>query len=399
MRAVVDVFPEPVGPTKRHGFPGLNPKAHILKDRLVREVAERDIPELNRAVDLLQFYRVVPVLYVHRHVEHLEDSLARCHCPLHGGVVHGQRADRIEEPLHIEHERHHDTDLEGVVEDKTPADDHHDGHGRSGECVDHRQEGLSVEGCAVLALERFRRLLIEHVEVDALADHALHDLDAIDVLVQSAVDLRSQFSRSQERALGPRQPDHAHEEQGGHDDQRETAQHRIEVQEQANDPEQDDHVSDSEDRGLKELLERCHVTLQARHQPPDLRLVHEGHGYPLQVQVHCPAHVEQNTHGQADNDDLLQEVTDVVEHHRAEQGGHYDAQQLPVSGALQAPVNRKFDEQRKREGRRAEHKDRRDGHGNQLLVWRHVRDEPQYDLTVEGLSEDLFGSLTRPRRG
>ena len=130
---------------QRHRLAGVHAEADILEHRLVAPVAEGDIAELDRAVHVgRQRHGVVLVLHVDSDVEHLGDAVAGGHGPLHDAVLHGERADRVEEALDVEEEGDHHADIERVPGDQPAADGDDDRHGRAGQRVDDRNHDLGV---------------------------------------------------------------------------------------------------------------------------------------------------------------------------------------------------------------------------------------------------------------
>ena len=68
------------------------------------------------------------------------EAIARCITE----VLHGERADRVEEALDVEEERHHHADVELAPEHQRAADDDDHGHGDAGQRVDDRHHDLRV---------------------------------------------------------------------------------------------------------------------------------------------------------------------------------------------------------------------------------------------------------------
>ena len=210
-----------------------------------------------------------------RHVQHLGQALARGHGALHHRILHGQRADGIEEALDVEQERHHHADVERAVQHHRAADHDDDRHGDAGQRVDDRHHHLRVLRGREVGEQVGVRLVVVERRVDRLPGHPLHRAHAVDGLGQRAVGDRIGLVRRHEGYPRLGQPEHADDEQHRHDRQGQQPELPVEPEHAADDAEQQHDVADREHRGLEELLHRVHVALQPRHQPADLGLVHE----------------------------------------------------------------------------------------------------------------------------
>ncbi len=303
---------------QRHRLARLDPKADVAQHRDAVDVAEGDVLELDRAVDALGIERARPVTDVDRHVQDLEDPLPRRHGPLHDAVLHGERPDRVEEALDVEQEGDHHAEVELAAQHRDAADHDHDAHGGAGQRVDDRDHDLGEPGAAQLGIQIVRDLLLEQLEVDRLAPHALHGADAMDAFRQRAVQGRAGDPRAQKGAPRARQPDDAHADQDRHDREGEEPEAPVEDQEHDRDAEQQDEVAEREHRGLEELLQGVDVALQARHQASDLGLVHERQRDPLQVGEHRAPQIDQQPLGDARDQGLLDQIGEEVEADDAE---------------------------------------------------------------------------------
>ena len=159
----------PGRPNQGHRFTGFHLEINVLQNRLVWKISERHIFELNRAVDILKHDGVWLVLDIDRNIDHLEYSFTGSHCALQNVVVHRQRADRVEEPLHEQDEGDHHTGFNRSTQHKKAAHDHNNCHCRTRESVDDRQHHHTELGSQVCSAEVFRSPDVEKVVVHVFA--------------------------------------------------------------------------------------------------------------------------------------------------------------------------------------------------------------------------------------
>ncbi len=331
------------------------------------------------------------VLDLDRHVQHLEDALARRHGALQDAVLHGQRADRIEEALDVEQEGDHHAELELAVEHGHASDHDDDAHRRAGQGVDDRHHDLRQPGALQLGFQIVVDLLLEQLEVDRLAAHALNRPDTVDALGEGAVQGRAGDPCAQEGAPRARQPDDAHGDQNRHDREREQPEPPVEHQEDDRDPHQQHEVADRKDGGLEELLQGVNVALQARHEASDLGLVHEGERDALEMGVHRTAQVDQQPLRDARDQRLLEQICEEVEGHDAEEDQHAEREQPLVVRALdQRVVDHGAQDQRDRDLARGEGEDGENGQEQLTPIRADERPEPLQDPAVEGPEDLLF---------
>ena len=130
--------------------------------------------------------------------------------------------------------------------------------------------------------------------VQPLAPHRLHGADGVNPLGQGTIDGRVGFMCLDKGVARHRQPKDAHDKQDGQDRQGDQAQTGVKIQHDGDDAEQEDNVTDRQDRGFQKFLHRPHIALQARHQTPHLGLVHERQRDALKMGEHGAADVEQH---------------------------------------------------------------------------------------------------------
>ena len=95
--------------------------------------------------------------------------------------MHGDGSDRIEEELHVEDERQHRSDFEGVAHDHGATDNDDDRHCSARKRINQRDHYQSDAGGAFGCPKLFVGLFFEEVEVDVFTAHALHYSDTVDV--------------------------------------------------------------------------------------------------------------------------------------------------------------------------------------------------------------------------
>ena len=106
----------------------------------------------------------------------------------------------------------------------------------------------------------------------------------------------------------------------------------------------------AETEALEELLEGLNVALEARHQPPDLGLVHEGQGDPLEVGVHGAAEVDQEPLGDPCHQRLLDQVGHEVGGDDQEKSGNAQREEpLAAGSADQRPIDDGAQDERDRD--------------------------------------------------
>ena len=279
-------------PHQRNRFTRVHPERDVFEHRYLRLVPERDIPKLDRAVDVFKVDCVWLVHHVRRHIEELVDSLARRHRALHDAVVHCQMPDRLEEPLHVQYESDHDADLERAVQDEIAADDHHDRHRQARQRVHGRQQRRPVAGSRRVGVQAGADLLFVLPVVQLLPCHALDHSHARQILVERCVCQRNRAPGPDEGRPRPGQPEHPHEDERRHDDQREYAQPPVQYEQHGRDAHERHDVAQRLDADLKELLQSADVALYARHHPTHFDAVRERKTDPLKMPEHVAAQVE-----------------------------------------------------------------------------------------------------------
>src|SRR5690606_8008074 len=125
------------GADQSDGFARIDLEADILEHGTIGGIAENHVAEFDRAIHVARELDGIGLVGDRSgNIEHFGDAAARGHGALHDGILHGQRADRVEEALDVEDERHDDADLEATIEHQRAAHHDDDGHGDTGEGVD-----------------------------------------------------------------------------------------------------------------------------------------------------------------------------------------------------------------------------------------------------------------------
>ena len=405
-RALVDLV-EPVsqrddrglartrGSDQGHDFARVHLEADVMQDRPGGVVAEGDVPELDRGLEVLQGDRVGLVLDGDRHVQHLEDPVTARHRPLHDGVLHRQHPDRVEEPLHIEDEGDHHADLQPPGQHGVTANNDHDGHGQAGQEIDGGRHDAAHPGRADLGPEILLRLLGVEFEIELLASGLLDRAHAVDVLGQGRIGGRRGVAGLAERGLGIGQPDRPDRHQHRQHGERQQAQPDVQAEQDDSDADQHDDVAHRAGRAFQEVLQGIHVALQPGHDPPDMGLVHERQRDVLEVGEHGAADVEDHPLRQP----LGQPFGQVEGGHigRRRQGKPHEAGLEARHVMLHHRAHRPADQQRDADLGRGR------GHGGYLgadedpPVRAHVAEETADDPCVEG-PEDVI-ALGRAQRG
>ena len=92
-------------PDQRDDLARLEHEVDVVKDRAARVVAERDAVEDDVSRARWERDRFASILDVFRLVDHLEDALTRCGCPLRLPDPHSELAQRQHEQREEEVER------------------------------------------------------------------------------------------------------------------------------------------------------------------------------------------------------------------------------------------------------------------------------------------------------
>ncbi len=375
---------------QRHRLARRHLEAHVVQHRVVLRIAEGDVAELDGAPDRRRVGGAGAVGDGERHVEHLEDALARRHRALHHAVLDGQRADRVEEPLHVEQEGDHHADREAAVEHLRAAEEHDDAHRGAGQGIDRGHHDLRVFRGLEMGLQVLARLVVVEIEIDRLAAHALDGAHGVNALGERAVGDRIGLARPAEGFPRPRQPDHADQEERRHDRQGDDTELEIERQHDDDDADQQHQVAEHGDRVLQEFLQRVHVALEAGHHAPDLRLVHEGERDMLQVGEHGVSQVEDDLLASDRDQAVLHPGRGVVHDDDGREDRDRQQQGRSAAGAEQGAVDAVAHGQRDRELRARRDEHRRDGEQHASAVRPHIVDEAAHDAAVEHPPEHLL---------
>ncbi|KAF1047543.1 MAG: hypothetical protein GAK38_01894 [Xylophilus sp.] len=373
------------------------------RDRLVRRhhevdavqhtvagpVAEVHAAQLDRRLQRRGRERAGPVLQGQRHVEHVEDALAGRHRALQHGVLHRQRADRVEEALHVEHARHHQAGAQLAGQHHPTADDDDDGQREAGEDVHRRDHDLGRDGGSHLGPEVVAHEAAIAPQVDLLPSAFLYRADAVDVLGQRGVDGGGEFARAQEAPARPRCPDRPRAHQRRQRSQRQAAQPRRDPQHRSRDARERQHVADRRDGVLDEFLQRAHVALQPRHEAPDLGAVVLGERDVLQVLEHLAPQAEDHGLREPPRQPFLQVAQAHGSRRQQREAGDHPAQRPRerAGGAVDHRAHRHRDaELRQRGGDDDRHRD-----PDLAPVRAQAGEQPAHDAGVEPCERALAG--------
>ena len=241
-------------PHQRHRFARRNRQVQPVEHGLAGVVTEGHVLKRDRAAHALGRQRPRLVDDGEGNVQHLEDPLPRGHRALHDAVLDGERTDRVEEALDVEHEGDHHAHFQRAVEHQRPSQHDDDGERRAGQGVDDRYHYLGESGRPQMGAEVFRRLVAVEHEVHALAAHALDGADGVDRLGQGAVGDGVGLARPAESDAGARQPDHADHGQRRNQHQCQQTELQMKRQHDDDDADQQQEVAQGGDRVLQELL-------------------------------------------------------------------------------------------------------------------------------------------------
>ena len=235
------------------------------------------------------------------------------------------------------------------------------------------------------------RFLLEPHEIYFFARHLLHGAHAIDVLGQRPVDDGAGRAGPDERSSRSGQPDHAHDQQDDEHRQRQQRELHVQPQQYRDDTDQQQHVAERSDQGVQKFLQCSDVALQARHQAPDLGLVHERHRQPLEVRVHGAPQVEQNAFPGLADDDLLSQAGNRIDRYNHGECQHGRDQQSDIHNARnESLVDGGSNNERNQQLARGKQHDTDDGEHEGPAIGTHESDETTDDVAVEGCAEYLL---------
>ena len=321
-----------------------------MQHRLAGVVAEGHVLQRDRAPHAPGGQRARLVDDGERDVEHLEDPLPRRHRALHDAVLDGERADRVEEALDVEHEGDHHAEFQRAVEHQRPSEHDDDRERRSGQGVDDGNHHLGVSGRTQMGAQVLRRLVAVEHEVHVFPAHSLDGADGVDRFGERPVGDGVGLAGPAEGDPRARQPDHPDHGQRRNQHQRQQPELGMERQHDDHDADQEQEIAEGRNRVLEELLKRIHVALETGHHPPDLRLVHEGQRNVLEMGEHGAAKVEDHVLADMPHQPVLHVVGAVADQdHEPERGG--GKLQLHDVAALgeDRVIDRMADDQRDRE--------------------------------------------------
>ena len=251
-----------------------------MQDPHTFDVFQRDVIELDLALDVLEFGRVGFVGDFGLRVEDFEDALRAHHGALEHVVLHDQTADGLEEALDGDGEADDERDPFSFAQaaacqtQSRPDDDGADRH-RSQDLDHGGDQGGKLAGVAggpqVPLID-----LVEAFTVLALTAEALHDAHAAEVFVERAVDGGDRFAHLEEgpsHATGPEEQEDHQDGQHGDGDDRELP---VDENERHDHDAEADHVSDGlQDAGADHLLQDLDVRGNAGHDAADFGIVVE----------------------------------------------------------------------------------------------------------------------------
>ena len=171
-----------------HGFARLDGEGEVLQDRLVLDVGEVNILELDAP-----FHRgwqtagafVGDAVFG---VDEVEDALAPGHGRLHDGELFGEVHDRLVELLHQVYIGDHDAEADGGFDDHLSAEVQHHPDGDAGKEVDHGAEDGEDHHFGQVGLQQLLVLVDELAAGAFFTAEDLHYFHAADVLGQKGVD-------------------------------------------------------------------------------------------------------------------------------------------------------------------------------------------------------------------
>ena len=246
-------MPAPVGPDDGDGVAGLDDEVHVVDERHVRQVAERDVVEHDLAGGVLDPLRLGHVGDLLRLVEQLEGPLGGGHGRLDDVEDAGRLDDRLGELARVLHEGLHVAQRQLPGGDPQAADDGHADVVEVGDEAHRRLDDAGDELGPVAGVVELLVLLLERLQGLLLAAEDGHDgvpgVHLLDVPVERAGDLPL-GGELLLRALGDERGD---DDRGRHGEQRDDRQLR------ADEHHHHEHADDGQDRRdeLREaLLER-----------------------------------------------------------------------------------------------------------------------------------------------
>ncbi len=111
------------------GLARVDMQIQVAQNWLVAFIAKSDILEIYRSLDGWQGLCIRVVYDFDGHIQYLEDALCRDAGALQLGILLAQVADRVEETIDIEGERHQDSDEQRAPRDEQSAIDDGEGDG------------------------------------------------------------------------------------------------------------------------------------------------------------------------------------------------------------------------------------------------------------------------------